>query len=77
MSEAPDSARQCAFFHPGPVPVPLPILAGSDPGWRIAVADGPVIATAIHDGHRIRPSLQPFLALAAGQRLREEDPLTA
>src|SRR5690606_3738872 len=44
--------------------------------WNISVADGPVVATAIHDGHAIRPSLRPFLALSAEQRLREEDPLT-
>ena len=40
------------------------------------MADGPVIATAIHDGHRIRPALQPLLALPDADRFREEDPLT-
>jgi len=44
--------------------------------WDITVADGPVVATAIHDGHSIRPSLQPLLALDDDARLREEDPLT-
>ena len=44
--------------------------------WDITLADGPVIATAIHDGHSIRPSLQPLLALPREDRMREEDPLT-
>jgi N-formylglutamate deformylase len=44
--------------------------------WDITVADGPVVATAIHDGHAIRDALQPLLRLADEERLREEDPLT-
>ncbi len=44
--------------------------------WDITVADGPVVATAIHDGHALRPSLRPLLALDDDIRLREEDPLT-
>ena len=44
--------------------------------WDITLSDGPVVATAIHDGHAIRPSLQPLMALTDQQRLREEDPLT-
>lgn len=44
--------------------------------WDIRLADGPVVATAIHDGHAIRPSLQPLLALSDEERRREEDPLT-
>ena len=54
--------------------LPVPTAAARE--WNIAVADGPVVATAIHDGHRIRPSLRPFLALSARERMREEDPLT-
>ncbi|QOW19690.1 N-formylglutamate amidohydrolase [Lysobacter ciconiae] len=46
------------------------------PDWDILIGDGPVIATAIHDGHAMRPSLEPHLALAAEDRRREEDPLT-
>ncbi|MCK9489508.1 MAG: N-formylglutamate amidohydrolase [Xanthomonadales bacterium] len=74
MTDASCPDRQPEYFHPGALPVP--VVTDADPGWRIAVADGPVIATAIHDGHAIRPSLRPFLVLAADQRLREEDPLT-
>ncbi|MDH5833472.1 N-formylglutamate amidohydrolase [Luteimonas kalidii] len=44
--------------------------------WDMTLADGPVVATAIHDGHAIRPSLRPLLALGDADRLREEDPLT-
>src|SRR5690606_20978548 len=55
-----------------------PCLAASarERDWDIMLRDGPVIATAIHDGHAIRPSLQPLVALADDARLREEDPLT-
>ncbi|WP_159681733.1 N-formylglutamate amidohydrolase [Luteimonas sp. 9C] len=45
--------------------------------WDLAVADGPVIATAIHDGHALRPSLRACVALDDDVRWREEDPLTS
>ncbi len=48
----------------------------AQPSWDFLVSDGPVLVTAIHAGHTIRPSLQPFLALGEEERLREEDPLT-
>lgn len=44
--------------------------------WDIVVGEGPVIATAIHDGHAVRESLLPYMAIDADQRLREEDPMT-
>lgn len=44
--------------------------------WDLILGDGPVIATAIHDGHEVRPSLQPWLAISEDERRREEDPLT-
>lgn len=44
--------------------------------WDVTRGEGPVVATAIHDGHHIRPSLRPLLALTDAERLREEDPLT-
>lgn len=53
---------------------PTPAIAGRE--WDVVCGDGPVVATAIHDGHAIRPSLQPLLALADEVRRREEDPLT-
>lgn len=44
--------------------------------WDLVRGQGPVIATAIHDGHAIRDSLQPHLAIGAAERRREEDPMT-
>jgi N-formylglutamate deformylase len=38
--------------------------------------DGPVVATAIHDGHALRPEVAERLALDERTRLREEDPHT-
>ena len=58
---------------------PLPPTLSSTllhPDWDIVVGDGPVIATAIHDGHAIRESLVPWLASSEKERRREEDPLT-
>jgi hypothetical protein len=37
---------------------------------------GPVVATAIHDGHGLRPDVADAMALPEGERLREEDPFT-
>lgn len=36
----------------------------------------PIVATAIHAGHRVRPEVADLIALDAAQRLREEDPYT-
>ncbi|TYT24879.1 N-formylglutamate amidohydrolase [Luteimonas viscosa] len=64
--------RPTAFFTPQDLFAPTE----SARAWDVSVADGPVVATAIHDGHAIRPSLRPLMALSPQQRLREEDPLT-
>ena len=42
----------------------------------IEEGDGPVVATAIHDGTRLRPEVEDAIALDAATRLREEDPFT-
>ena len=42
--------------------------------WNIG--EGPVLATAIHHGHWIRPEVLEYLALSQSDRLREEDPFT-
>ena len=47
-------ARPARYFRPGEIPIPTPAAAE----WKVTVSDGPVIATAIHDGHALRPSLQ-------------------
>ena len=44
--------------------------------WTQTLGDSPIIATAIHDGHAIRPELLPYIALDEAERLREEDPFT-
>jgi len=38
---------------------------------------GPVLATAIHDGHDLRPAVAEVMTLPDVDRLREEDPFTA
>ena len=44
--------------------------------WRTDVGHGPLVATAIHDGHHLRPELLEHVALDDAGRLREEDPFT-
>ncbi|MBS7456985.1 N-formylglutamate amidohydrolase [Coralloluteibacterium stylophorae] len=44
--------------------------------WKIHVGDGPVVTAAIHDGHRVRESLLPWMRLDPDERRREEDPMT-
>lgn len=45
--------------------------------WRCERGEGPLVAAAVHDGHLVRESLLPLMALSAQDRLREEDPFTA
>ncbi|MES2460507.1 MAG: N-formylglutamate amidohydrolase [Armatimonadota bacterium] len=44
--------------------------------WQSGIG-GPLIATAIHDGHASRPEVTDRFALNDAERLREEDPFTA
>ena len=44
--------------------------------WTLQRGEGPVLATAIHDGHGLRPDVAAIMQLAEGDRLREEDPFT-
>jgi N-formylglutamate amidohydrolase len=44
--------------------------------WEIAKGEGPIIATAIHAGHELRPEVRTLAALSDEARLREEDPFT-
>jgi hypothetical protein len=41
------------------------------------LGSGPLVATAIHDGHAVRLEVGRLLALNESERLREEDPYTA
>ena len=43
---------------------------------RRGTGPGPLLATAIHAGAEMRPSLLPYCALTSSERLREEDPFT-
>jgi hypothetical protein len=40
------------------------------------LGSGPLVATAIHDGHYVRPEVAAILAIDEETRLREEDPFT-
>jgi hypothetical protein len=44
--------------------------------WTIQQGPGPIVATAIHDGHELRPEVADAMALPRQERLREEDPFT-
>lgn len=44
--------------------------------WTVQHGAGPVVATAIHDGHELRPEIATQMALSDADRLREEDPFT-
>lgn len=44
--------------------------------WHLVKGDGPLVATAVHSGHSLRPDLAELIALSEDERLREEDPYT-
>lgn len=44
--------------------------------WTIDFGGSPIVGTAIHDGHQIRPDVADLIALSDEQCLREEDPFT-
>ncbi len=52
--------------------------ASNDQGrwWTVQRGGGPVVATAIHDGHELRPEVAAAMKLSETDRLREEDPFT-
>ena len=45
--------------------------------WYLELGDGPLVATAIHDGHNVRAELVKQFAISEADRLREEDPFTS
>lgn len=47
-----------------------------NPIWTLTEGDGPIVATAIHDGHALRDDVAGLMALNDLERLREEDPFT-
>ena len=44
--------------------------------WTVRNGAGRIVATAIHDGHDLRPEVADAMALGDAERLREEDPFT-
>ena len=48
----------------------------TDTIWRVERGEGPLVATAIHDGHAAREEVAALFALGEDGRLREEDPFT-
>lgn len=44
--------------------------------WYLERGDGPIVATAIHDGSSVRPELAALMQLSNEERLREEDSCT-
>ena len=44
--------------------------------WEWRLGQSPVIAAAIHNGHRLRPEVARLMLLDEAARLREEDPYT-
>ena len=44
--------------------------------WTVQCGDGPIVATAIHDGHDLREEVAAAMKLSRPDRLREEDPFT-
>ena len=41
--------------------------------WSLHEGEGPIIATAIHNGHDVRAEVSDHLNLSETERLREED----
>ena len=52
------------------------MLVSNERWWTVQHGPGPVIATAIHDGHELRDEIAEAVALEDSERLREEDPFT-
>lgn len=46
-------------------------------GFTILEGSGPLVATAIHDGHHLREEVRALTSLSDVERRREEDPFTA
>jgi N-formylglutamate amidohydrolase len=44
--------------------------------WTVQRGPGPIVATAIHDGHDLRPEVAAAMRLPDADRFREEDPFT-
>jgi len=52
------------------------VFTRSHEAFTIVRGESPLIAAAVHDGHEVRADIAARLALADGERRREEDPFT-
>jgi hypothetical protein len=52
------------------------LRTGDQDWWTVHRGEGPILATAIHNGHEVRPDAEAQMVLAERDRLREEDPFT-
>ena len=52
------------------------MVVSNERWWTVQHGPGPIVATAIHDGHELRPEIAEAMALPDSERLREEDPFT-
>lgn len=52
------------------------MAASPDRWWTVQYGPGPVVATAIHNGHELRQEVAAAIALSDPERRREEDPFT-
>jgi N-formylglutamate amidohydrolase len=50
---------------------------GQNQIWKVLSDLGPIVATAIHDGHKLREEVAAIITLDDDVRLMEEDPFTA
>lgn len=55
---------------------PIRLWTRASDWWTTSRGSSPIVATAIHDGHEVRPELTRLLAITDQERLREEDPFT-
>lgn len=44
--------------------------------WTVHCGQMPILGTAIHNGHLVRPAILDCMAISDAERLREEDPFT-
>jgi N-formylglutamate deformylase len=49
---------------------------GMRPPWTFVQGPSPVVAVALHDGHDLRPEIEPLMGVDDADRRREEDPFT-
>lgn len=49
---------------------------GAADWWTVHRGLSPILATAIHNGHAVRPAIAGLMAVSEAERLREEDPFT-